>query len=270
MAYSKVVHNNETLIDLTQDTINQNALLSTYTAHDCSGNIIQGTVTLPSIYQDTNGYIILDDEGSTTIDYLDLRARNQTVYEYENTSIVTLSGIYMLQGWSNLARLSLPNLTTMTGAFVFGNNNNANLEVYLPNLTTGNSQALQTFDCKVLVLPSITGIPNYFLHSGNITTVDLGKNCTNISGSYSLNAGESTIILRCPTVVTLANTNDLPSSIFGSNGTGGTIYVPSDLISSYQSATNWSTINGYGTITWIAIEGSQYEYHYADGTEVTS
>lgn len=59
------------------------------------------------------------------------------------------------------------------------------------------------------------------------------------------------------------------STQFASNGTGGTLYVPQALISSYQSATNWSTILGYANNSIQAIEGSQYENYYADGTPMS-
>ena len=55
---------------------------------------------------------------------------------------------------------------------------------------------------------------------------------------------------------------------FASNGTGGTMYVPSAMISAYQSASNWSTILGYANNSIQAIEGSPYENAYADGTPI--
>lgn len=39
----------------------------------------------------------------------------------------------------------------------------------------------------------------------------------------------------------------------------GTVYVPSALISSYQTASNWSTLYNNGTLTFAAIEGSPYQ-----------
>ena len=54
-----------------------------------------------------------------------------------------------------------------------------------------------------------------------------------------------------------------------SNGSGGTLYVPQALISTYQSATNWSTILGYANNQILPIEGSIYENQYADGTPFT-
>ena len=70
-------------------------------------------------------------------------------------------------------------------------------------------------------------------------------------------------------VVTLQNINNFNNSPFASGGSGGTLYVPSSLISSYQSANNWSTILGYTNNSITAIEGSPYENYYADGTPIT-
>lgn len=67
------------------------------------------------------------------------------------------------------------------------------------------------------------------------------------------------LVIRSTSVCSLANVNAFNGSSFASGGKGGKIYVPSSLISSYQSASNWSTIHGYGTITWTALEGSAYE-----------
>lgn len=67
------------------------------------------------------------------------------------------------------------------------------------------------------------------------------------------------------TAVSKVTLNGTP---FASGGTGGTLYVPNALKSSYQSASNWSTILGYATNSIQAIEGSYYETHYADGTVI--
>lgn len=93
----------------------------------------------------------------------------------------------------------------------------------------------------------------------------------NIGGSYF--SGSTTnlnkLILRSPSVVALNNINVFSVTKFKDGGTGGTLYVPSSLISSYQSANNWSTILGYTNNSIQAIEGSQYENYYADGTPIT-
>lgn len=51
---NKVVLGNETLIDLTSDTVTANNLLSGATAHDASGERIQGNVSVPTELNDLN------------------------------------------------------------------------------------------------------------------------------------------------------------------------------------------------------------------------
>ena len=45
MGYSKIVYDNNTLIDLTADTITPDKILAGYTAHDRAGNLITGTAS---------------------------------------------------------------------------------------------------------------------------------------------------------------------------------------------------------------------------------
>lgn len=71
MAINKVIYGNDTLIDLTSDTVSANSLLSGETAHDRSGTVIQGTVTVPDDLNDlsdvdisstTDGQALLYDD----------------------------------------------------------------------------------------------------------------------------------------------------------------------------------------------------------------
>lgn len=85
-----------------------------------------------------------------------------------------------------------------------------------------------------------------------------------------------TLVLRMTSVAPMQNINAFTNTPFKSGGTGGTIYIPKSLYdhlgdgtsSDYKAATNWSTIDGYGTITWAKIEGSIYENAYVDGTPI--
>ena len=98
--------------------------------------------------------------------------------------------------------------------------------------------------------------------------VDIGY-CTSIGGSAFYNAKKHiTLIMRkSDALVTLGNASNFNNSCFASGQVGGTIYIPKALYdhlgdgtsSDYQHATNWSTVHGYGTITWAKIEGSIYE-----------
>lgn len=100
---------------------------------------------------------------------------------------------------------------------------------------------------------------NQFFSRNNIL-----KNCSSLN----------TLVLRKTSISYMSNVNTLSGTPFASGGTGGTIYIPESLYnhlgdgtsSDYKAATNWSIYEGYGTITWAKIEGSQYENYYADGT----
>ena len=75
---------------------------------------------------------------------------------------------------------------------------------------------------------------------------------------------------------TIEGTAFTSATYWKSGGTGGTLYVPQDLISSYQSATNWSTILGYTSNNIKSIESTHTDptapfdmtLYYADGTPI--
>lgn len=87
----------------------------------------------------------------------------------------------------------------------------------------------------------------------------------------------TTLVLRKDTAITtLENNQVFGNTPLNSGGSGATIYIPQALYNhlgdgtslDYKAASNWSTLNGYGTITWAKIEGSQYENYYVDGTPI--
>lgn len=57
MGYNKIIYGGQTLIDLTSDTVDENKLLSGYTAHDKSGEEITGTCTFDSDTQDATAAV---------------------------------------------------------------------------------------------------------------------------------------------------------------------------------------------------------------------
>lgn len=77
-----------------------------------------------------------------------------------------------------------------------------------------------------------------------------------------------TIVLDSDALRPLVSTSWTNNNLaFKSGGTGGTIYIPKVLYdhlgdgtaNDYKAATNWSTVDARGTITWAQIEGSEYE-----------
>lgn len=65
MAYNKIVYGNETLIDLTADTVSPDKLAQGITAHDKSGTVIEGTSTKDSDTSDATVAVSEILEGKT-------------------------------------------------------------------------------------------------------------------------------------------------------------------------------------------------------------
>ena len=141
-----------------------------------------------------------------------------------------------------------------------------------PNVTNAMEQSLNMVEgIRAIVLPKITTLGAYAFSDSPTAyeVIDLGDNFGTISTwQFSNDRKLKTLLLRSTTRINLSNINAFNGTPFASNGTGGTLYVPQDLISSYQSASGWSTILGYANNSIQAIEGSQYENYYADGTPI--
>lgn len=139
--------------------------------------------------------------------------------------------------------------------------------LFLPN-ATANTDCIRESGVETLVIGS-TGSVTGLERASSLIVADVINSGQIGSQTFALCSALNTIILRSSTLKALANVNVFNGTPFASGGTGGTIYVPSALIASYKAAANWSTVDGYGTITWTAIEGSAYENAYADGTPIS-
>ena len=164
-----------------------------------------------------------------------------------------------------------PLLETCTASLFNGNTKPTS--VTLPKWTgLGYTSASATNNFRSMTNLVTLNLPNCIYVGGyecsfdtNLTTVRLGATSTHegdkiigvnaFNGSTKLNV----LVLYGNVVWTLNNINAFTNTPFASGSAGGTLYVPSALISSYQSATNWSTILGYSTNSIAAIEGSAYE-----------
>ena len=100
MATNKVVYSGRTLIDLTDDTITEEALLRGYTAHKADGTQIVGTAfaDYPERYsfldplQDSNGEKILDNSNNVL--------QGETVYKRGRNVVYFLNiPILLIKEW---------------------------------------------------------------------------------------------------------------------------------------------------------------------------
>lgn len=153
-------------------------------------------------------------------------------------SVTTIRDAVLI-GCSGLTSISFANATTVSGTKHFYGCSNLK-SVNLPKLTFLNDQGFQGCSkLEFLDLPKVTGLN----HSG------IFRGCNKFA----------TLVLRNTSVVPINNDVFANTPFAGYNSLTGVVYVPSDLISSYQLATNWSTLYNNGTCSFVAIEGSAYE-----------
>lgn len=242
------------LVAQTSDTVTQNGTVDTTLINSLTVNVSGGGG------EDLNKMI----QGTlTTITNSDVTSIARGAFQY-----------------SALQSASFPNVETI-GNSAFGSCASLS-SVSFPkakNISAGN-----VFDgtaIQILVLPAITSESGSYAFRNNaaMTHLDLGSGFRGFGvQACAGNTNMATIILRKSSgIVTLGQTSVFNNTPFKSGGTGGTIYIPKAMYDhlgdnssyDYKAATNWSTVDGYGTITWAKIEGSIYATQYADGTPIT-
>ncbi len=201
--------------------------------------VVNGVTSLypnTTLTTDTDG-VIIDCEYYKDIDVNDIIERKVTAYT--NPKIKTV-GYSAFQNCKVLASVNLPNVTYIDGA---GFMNCELLKfVNIPNVTNINGAAFQ--NCNALTsinLPSVTTMSSaVFYNCTSLITVDFSA-ITNFTGGVFANCKAlKTVVIRNNTMCTLGTTSAFSNCTL-INGTGGYIYVPSSLIDTYKTATNWVT-----------------------------
>ena len=195
----------------------------------------------------------------------------------DEVTIVPGYACYRCSG--GITGIRFPNCTSVgNSAFYMANITKA----FVPNATL---QASCFYSTQIEACVSKgAGHPTYVecfrAYGGNnhyLKNVDFTANVSGItSRMFDGQTAFDTFILRDSAICPLLYTSAFNGTPFASGGTGGTIYIPKSLYDhlgdgsalDYKSAANWSTIDGYGTITWAQIEGSIYENVYGDGTPI--
>lgn len=281
-------NNQYTYINLTQSDegkVVSNGALVAQTSDTVTANDTYDTTLINSLTVNVSGSSGWTDDEIATRGYSGAITLNTTTSIIERafnssgiTSVtgnaVTTINAHGFSQCNSLISASFPNLTGLVYGSAFANSSNLE-SVNFPGINYFSGGYVFS-NCKKLTSAMF---PRYS-HQGNrstslnlfegctvLSTVDLGA-CSNIDSNCFKNCTNlNTIVLRRTTTCGLGNVNAFAGSPFASGGTGGTIYIPKTLYdhlgdgtsSDYQSATNWSTVHGYGTITWAKIEGSIYE-----------
>lgn len=182
----------------------------------------------------------------------------------------------------DITRLDDDNITSF---LISLRNTSWNLQtIFLKNLEVLTiSYCFSNTKVETVVLPSLeygTNAAYFFSGATSLTKIDLGASYSTETagvrgGTFNGASALNTLILRKSSeIVPLGNINAFGNTPFASGKAGGTLYVPSALISSYQSASNWSTILGYANNQIKSIESTHTDpnapidltLYYADGT----
>lgn len=187
----------------------------------------------------------------------------------------SIAGGYAISGRANMTKLTVN--VSENSAYALANHmvrNNTALLICIFNFGASNKggRDYMVTECSALTTVVVRGTMNGCGQSGfrgnsKLKYFDV-ENCINSLGNNAFygNTKMDTLIFRQPTIIPVTR-ETFVNTPFKSGGTGGTIYIPESLYNhlgdgtslDYKAATNWSTWDGYGTITWAKIEGSPYE-----------
>jgi hypothetical protein len=274
----KVVSNGA-LVAQTSDTVTANdtydtTLISSLTVNVSGG----GGISVDDIAMGRITGDIVFDSTTTQIKVPFLRGTAITSVTGANITNFN-SQASMFDGCTSLATINLPKLDTLNNANYAFRNCDSLQTVNLPKLKNTGGNTFQNCDnLETVVLPYINATVGAYLVGGctSLTALDITHTGTVRTNNNMANGATNltAIILRGSSVLSMNNINDVTKTPFASGGTGGTLYVPQSLISSYQSATNWSTILGYTNNQIKSIESTHTDstapidltLYYADGT----
>ena len=262
MAFSKITLNGTTLVDMTDATAGEEQILSPYTAYGADGQKKTGTASGGDPAEDIKKY------ANGTLTEIDLTGVN---------SIISRAIGYRQSG--NELHINAPDLTEVPQHAFWQSTRITS--GYFPKVTSIDTQGFYNTRFAKIAFPSLTtfrGANNLNLNTA-LTAIDLGQVSNLVSQClYNCNLLTTIVLRKSNAITTMGGSTALNNTPFANGGSGGTIYIPkvlydelgTDSSLDYKAATNWSTLDSYGTITWAQIEGSYYETHYADDTEVTA
>lgn len=157
MAVNKVVYGNQTLVDLTEDTVTPETLAVGVTAHDKSGNIIVGTMQ-PSHYEKKSGTLTMTS-GSTTTLTLDL------------TKPSDLAEVYLYKSSGTIPNLAITSLSASYGTL-------DTVELVQATVSSSNTQKViaGATQLSIVVKPNGNTFDVYYqFYNGNISALVFAK-----------------------------------------------------------------------------------------------
>lgn len=211
------------------------------------------TINTYSFYNDAN--LIMDGwqfPKAKTIGNYAFRYCYGLTGEVTLPSTVTSIGQYSFASCKNMTKFTATGSITTLGTYTFvgasADHKMTMTECHMPNLGTS------------IALNLNWGSTTAANANQQLEIVDIGKAKSIAANTFANCYKLSTLIMRRTSVTTCANVSAfLNTPLRGYSSRTATIYVPESLIDSYKSASVWSTINGYGFVTWKKLEDSIYE-----------
>lgn len=207
-------------------------------------------------------------------------AQNKTALTSINAPNVTVIGAHSFQGCVNVTSCNFNSLTTIeNGGYTLESLGKGHMSVLnLPNLQTCSATYgmgnMGTSSVPItIVCPKLISVSGDFWRGSTFDALDLGGDFSSlpVRALYQGSGCQTLILRKSDGIVTLGATSSVGVGSTGGLTNSSTVYVPQALISSYEADTNWSTAKASSghNFTFAAIEGSQYETAYADGTPIT-
>lgn len=200
----------------------------------------------------------------------------RTTKTYRNDRVTSV-GSYAFYNHTALESVDLPNVKTVSGYAFYNCTKIAS--VFLPSATSVGDNSFRSCDALVsvncpsltsiattafrecaklteLIIPKVTSIGNYAFHSCSaLTRIDLPSISSIATQVFTNCSALSEIIIRKESgVCSVSSIATFTGTPFADGGTGGTLYVPRALVSSYKTSGMWKTLVGYGTCNVVAIE----------------
>lgn len=166
-------------------------------------------------------------------------------------STVTSIGQYSFANCDGMETFTAPGAITTLGTYTFNGASGhvmALRECHMPHLGTG------------IALNLNWGSATAANACQHLEVCDIGSAKSIAANTFANCYKLQTLIMRRTTATTCANVSAfLNTPLRGRNSLTAKIYVPSALIATYKAASNWKTIDGYGFVEWLPIEGSEWE-----------
>ena len=203
-----------------------------------------------------NSELVITDASESSANELDSFITREISGVYTNDRI-TKVGHYGLGGCENLTSINLPNVVTVGDSGFY----NCKLlkNVFLPKLTTlgnngfnstglesinlplctklGLASFSQTNKLVVATLPLVTSLKTSCFSYSSVQKIDTSSVISIEAYAFGGAQQLDTLILRNPSVCTLANSTNTFTNTKIAAGTGY-VYVPDNLVDSYKTATN--------------------------------